>query len=98
MTVRRWTFAAASLLIALAAAARGEPSVRIHGATTSVPEGNQGVITQISFRIQLSAPAPNGANGTYQTADGTATANSDYLAANGTFTIPDNGTLSNETI
>jgi hypothetical protein len=84
--VRRSFVVASFLLIALSAAAQ-----------SSFPEGDQGE-TQHGFRIVLSAPAPNGAFGTYQTVDGTATANVDYRPASGQFTIPDGETTSNETI
>ncbi len=85
---------ASCFLIALSAAAASPPTVRIHGQVQSVLEGDQG-ITQVSLTVTLSAPAPNGAFGTYQTVDGAATvADTDYLPAQGVIQIPDNGTQS----
>jgi uncharacterized protein len=58
----------------------------------SVPEGNSGATT-MTFSFSLSAPA--GVGGvviTYATANGTATAGSDYVASNGTVTIAEGAT------
>jgi len=71
--------------------------VALSGAAQSFPEGDQGEV-QFGFKIKLSAPAPQGAFGTYQTVDGTATANVDYRPTSGQFSIPDGGDTSNETI
>src|SRR5262249_27606730 len=54
------------------------PTITIGNA--SVAEGNSGTTT-LSFPLTLSAPAPaNGVTVTYVTANGTATAGSDYVA------------------
>jgi glucose/arabinose dehydrogenase len=54
---------------------------------TSVVEGNSGV-TYAAFSVTLSTPSGFAATVNYATADGTATAGSDYLATSGTLTIP----------
>ena len=53
----------------------------------SVTEGNSGT-TNANFTVTLSAAASVPVTVHYATADGTATAGSDYLAASGTLTIP----------
>ena len=62
----------------------GRPSVSV--ADASVAEGNAGS-TPLSFPVTLSAPSAQPVSVTYATADGTATAPSDYAAANGTLTF-----------
>ena len=52
----------------------------------SVTEGNAGT-TPLSFPVTLSAASTQPVSVTYATADGTATAPSDYAAANGTLTF-----------
>ncbi len=58
----------------------------------SSPEGNQGT-TQPSFRVQLSAPSGLPVTVDYATANGTATASSDYLAATGQITFQPGETI-----
>jgi hypothetical protein len=89
--MRRLIVVLFSLLIALAASAN-QPTVRFHGAVQQVNEGNSGTTT-VSLTVTLSAPAPNGAFGTYTTVDGTATVvDNDYVPQSGNVVIPDNGT------
>ena len=63
---------------------QGRPSVSVGDA--SVTEGNAGT-TPLSFPVTLSAASAQPVSVTYATADGTATAPSDYAAANGTLTF-----------
>src|SRR6188472_3664647 len=63
---------------------QGRPSVSVGDA--SVTEGNAGT-TPLSFPVTLSAASTQPVSVTYATADGTATAPSDYAAANGTLTF-----------
>ena len=60
---------------------QGRPSVSVGDA--SVTEGNAGT-TPLSFPVTLSAASTQPVSVTYATADGTATAPSDYAAASGT--------------
>ena len=60
------------------------PVISIAGA--SVGEGNSGTTT-LSFPVTLSSAATQSVSVSYATADGTATAPSDYTAANGTLTF-----------
>ena len=53
----------------------------------SVTEGNSGTINA-NFKVSLSAAAPFPVTVRYATADGTATAGSDYVSTSGTLTIP----------
>jgi hypothetical protein len=53
----------------------------------SAPEGNSGT-TVMSFPVTLDMPAETAIKVTYATADGSATAGSDYRAKSGTLTIP----------
>src|SRR5262249_7258399 len=57
----------------------------ISGVTTV--EGNTGT-TAFVFTVSLSAPSNQAVSVNYATADGTATAGSDYQATSGTLTIP----------
>jgi hypothetical protein len=66
------------------AAAPMVPTVSI--APASVPEGNQGT-TVLSMPVTLSSATTQTVSVQYATADATATAGSDYLAANGTLTF-----------
>jgi hypothetical protein len=61
------------------------PSLKIGDAT--VPEGNTGTALAI-FTVTLSAPSAQPVTVPYATANGTATAGSDYQARSGTLTIP----------
>src|SRR5439155_547588 len=61
------------------------PSVSIND--VSVTEGNTGT-TSATFTLSLSAASTQDVTVHYQTADGTATAGSDYTAALGDVTIP----------
>ncbi len=63
---------------------QGRPSVSVGDA--SVAEGNAGT-TPLSVPVTLSAASTQPVSVTYATADGTATAPSDYTAANGTLTF-----------
>ena len=63
---------------------QGRPSVSVGDA--SVTEGNAGT-TPLSFPVTLSAASTQPVSVTYASADGTATAPSDYAAANGTLTF-----------
>src|SRR6185312_15806461 len=63
---------------------QGRPSVSVGDA--SVTEGNAGT-TPLSFPVTLSAASTQPVSVTYATADGTATALSDYAAASGTVTF-----------
>jgi hypothetical protein len=63
---------------------QGRPSVSVGDA--SVTEGNAGT-TPLSFPVTLSAASTQPVSVTYATADGTATAPSDYAAASGTVTF-----------
>jgi uncharacterized repeat protein (TIGR03806 family) len=59
----------------------GQPSISI--ANASAPEGNSGG-TILSFTATLSNPSTQPVSAAWATADGTATAGSDYVAASGT--------------
>jgi hypothetical protein len=61
------------------------PSLRIIGAT--VTEGNAGTVPA-AFTVTLSAPSAQPVTVQYVTADGSATAGSDYQTASGTLIIP----------
>lgn len=64
----------------------------------SLAEGNAGQ-TAFVFTVSLSAAAPaGGVSVNYATADGTATAGSDYTAASGTLTIPEGSTTATLTV
>jgi len=63
---------------------QGRPSVSVGDA--SVAEGNSGTTT-LAFPVTLSAASAQPVSVTYATADGTATAPSDYAAATGTLTF-----------
>jgi hypothetical protein len=63
---------------------QGRPSVSVGDA--SVTEGNAGT-TPLSFPVTLSAASAQPVSVAYATADGTASAPSDYAAANGTLTF-----------
>src|SRR5262249_21395336 len=65
-------------------APHASPSLALSDA--SVTEGQSGTVT-LTFTVTLSAPSPDVITVDYATADGTATAGSDYLAASGTLTF-----------
>jgi hypothetical protein len=67
------------------AAAPGLPTVSI--GDVSANEGNSGTVSA-AFAVSLSAPSSNTVTVNYATADGTATAGSDYTAASGSVTFP----------
>lgn len=72
--------------ISITATGTGTPTASI--ADLAAAEGNSGT-TAFDFTVSLSAPAgAGGASVTYATADGTASAGSDYTATSGTLTIP----------
>lgn len=60
--------------------------VSISAADASAPEGNSGTTT-LSVRVTLSAVSPSTVTVAYATADGTARAGSDYVAASGSLTF-----------
>jgi hypothetical protein len=66
------------------------PSLAINDVT--VVEGNSGT-TNATFLVSLSAPSGQTVTVSYATADGTATAGSDYVAAAGTLAFPPGTTL-----
>jgi hypothetical protein len=65
----------------------GSPPLTLRIRDASVTEGNTGTRTA-SFSVTLSAPSTQPVTVQYATADGTATAGSDYQAQSGTLTIP----------
>jgi len=65
--------------------AAGTPSLSINDVT--VLEGNSGTVNA-SFTVSLSAPSSQIVSVSFATANGTATAGSDYVAASGTATFP----------
>src|ERR1051325_6581540 len=67
------------LLLATSVAAQ-QPSISVREAV--VAEGNSGT-TQATFVVALSGPASQPVSFTYATANGTATAGSDYVATSG---------------
>ena len=83
VTIRAAT-GSATKVSTFAVQAASTPVVSIAGA--SAGEGNSGT-TLLSFPVKLSAPATQAVSVSYATADETATAPSDYTAANGTLTF-----------
>jgi hypothetical protein len=74
----------------------GTPPATLSINSRSVAEGNSGTTTAV-FTVSLSSPAGQTVTVNYSTADGTATAGSDYTAASGTLTFPA-GSLTPQTI
>ena len=72
------------LLAASVNAAAQTPSITVHDAL--VTEGNAGT-TQATFSVTLSGAASQTVTCSFATADGTATAGSDYVAASGTLSF-----------
>jgi hypothetical protein len=72
------------------------PAISITEAVT-VAEGNTGVKT-ITFTLRLSAPSGQSVTVQYATADGTATAGTDYVAKTGTVTFSAGQTTATVTI
>ncbi|MFM8635388.1 MAG: S8 family serine peptidase, partial [Planctomycetia bacterium] len=66
----------------VAAALNAAPPIGISITGGSVVEGNSGTV-QLSFTVTLSSPAADAVTVTYATANGTATAGSDYAAQSG---------------
>src|SRR5439155_900407 len=62
------------------------PAVSIAGPGSPVTEGDSGT-TNATFTVSLSAASPQTVTVAYATADGTATAGSDYTATSGTLTF-----------
>src|SRR6184192_2429001 len=71
------------------------PSLSIGDAT--VVEGSSGTVAA-TFQVGLSAPVPQTVTVDYATADGTATAPSDYTAKSGTLTFAPGETTKNVTV
>lgn len=69
-----------SLLLFATSVAAQQPSLSVHD--VQVVEGNSGT-TQATFVVALSAPASQSVSFSYATANGTATAGSDYVATSG---------------
>ena len=69
-----------TLLLFATSVAAQQPSISVHEVV--VVEGNAGT-TQATFVVALSAPASQPVSFTYATANGTATAGSDYVATSG---------------
>lgn len=69
-----------TLLLFATNVAAQQPSISVHEVV--VAEGNSGT-TQATFVVALSAPASQPVSFTYATANGTATAGSDYVATSG---------------
>jgi hypothetical protein len=63
------------------------PTIWLSIADTTLPEGNAGT-TNAQFQVSLSMASGSDVTVQYATADGTATAGSDYVASSGTLTIP----------
>ncbi|MBV9924143.1 MAG: DUF4214 domain-containing protein [Acidobacteria bacterium] len=63
----------------------------------SVTEGNAGT-TAAAFNVALSAPSARAVSVSYATADGTATAGSDYIGTSGTLTFNPGETLKSVTV
>jgi hypothetical protein len=61
---------------------------------TSVPEGNSGA-TNAAFQVTLSAASASPVSVSYATADGSATAGSDYVASSGSLTLDPGETSAN---
>jgi len=66
------------------------PTISINNVT--VTEGNTGSTVNANFTVSISAASPQIITVDYATADGTATAGSDYVAKSGTVTFPANTT------
>lgn len=72
--------------VALSEIVDDEPSVSIHSGVSTV-EGNSGT-TAMTFTVSLSTAYDANVTVSYATADGSALAGSDYVAASGAVTIP----------
>ena len=72
------------LLLATSVAAQQTPSISVND--VQVAEGNVGT-TQATFAVTLSGPASQTVSCSFATADGTATAVSDYVATSGVLTF-----------
>src|SRR5688572_5323158 len=84
-TVFRLVFLSALLLLATSVdVAAQQPSISVRDAT--VVEGNSGT-TQATFVVALSGPASQSVSCSFATANGTATAGSDYTATSGGLTF-----------
>ena len=77
------------LVVTYSYAEASQPSLSIGDVT--VAEGNSGT-TAATFSVSLSAPTPQVVTANWATANGTATAGSDYTAGSGTVTFPANST------
>ena len=66
------------------------PTISINN--VSVTEGNTGSTVNANFSVTISAASPQVITVNYASADGTATAGSDYVAKSGTVTFPANTT------
>jgi hypothetical protein len=65
----------------------GSPASRLAIGNVAVPEGHAGE-RDAQFLVTLATPSVNPTTVHYATADGSATAGSDYVARSGTLTIP----------
>ena len=72
------------LTTSIAVEAQQSPTISVHDVV--VAEGNSGT-TQASFVVGLSASSSQSVSCSFATADGTATAGSDYIATSGTLTF-----------
>lgn len=73
-----------TLFVVPAGSAPGPPSLSINNVT--VTERRSRMVAAV-FTVSLTAPAPQAVTVSYATADGTATAGSDYVATSGTLTF-----------
>ena len=83
--------ALAPRLVVTYSAAQGDPAPSLSIGDVTVTEGQSGT-TNATFSVGLSAASPQVITAIWATANGTATAGSDYTAASGTVTFPANST------
>ena len=96
MTMRALLTLAATALLALLAACSDDSDTRpvevqpssLTIAPVAAPEGAAGELSELRFRVTLTAPQPEPVIVRYQTSAGTATADEDYLAGSGEVEIP----------
>ena len=83
--------ALAPRLVVTYSAAQGDPAPSLSIGDVTVTEGQSGS-TNATFSVGLSAASPQVITAIWATANGTATAGSDYTAGSGTVTFPANST------